>query len=161
MGTVGALGQVRAAINEPRLLQLLDYWLSKCAGGRLPARADVDPLEMRFILGNLILVDVLRDPLRFRYRLVGVNIGVNLGFKSTGGMLDQHPDPTFRRVAMEHYSQVATFGLPLAVRHNTTMDGRIRRYQVLLLPLARDGRTVDMVMAGQCFDLEVLNLGGR
>ena len=154
MSMGSALERVRAVIDEPRLLRLLDYWLSKRPGNRLPGRADIDPIDMPFILGNLILVDIEPDPFRVRYRLVGTNVTSLLGLNATGRYLDEHPDATFRVKAREDYHQVATSGEPAAVRHNTTMDGRVRHYQVLLLPLAADGRRVDMIMVGQCFDME-------
>jgi len=34
---------------------------------RFPARADIDPLDFGYVLGHVMLLDVLRDPLRFRY----------------------------------------------------------------------------------------------
>jgi hypothetical protein len=46
-------------IINPRLQQLYASWLAKRGGRRFPARADFDPIELRFILGNLILVDVV------------------------------------------------------------------------------------------------------
>src|SRR4051794_10782916 len=53
---------------------LYRYWQSLRRGRRLPARADVDPIEIPALLPNLILIDVEPSPLRFRYRLVGTRI---------------------------------------------------------------------------------------
>lgn len=140
-----------APIGKPELHQLCDYWLAKHRGDRLPLRADIDPQELRFIIGNLILVDVLRDPLRFRYRLMGSNLTRPTGMELTGKLLDEHPDSSFRALAAAHYTSVANTARPFATRHDMVLDGRLRRYDVLLLPLAGDGRTVDMIFAGQQF----------
>jgi len=61
---------------SPKLAYLYGYWLERCRpGGGLPRRGDIDPLEIARaapdLLPHLWMVDVLRDPYRFRYRLVG------------------------------------------------------------------------------------------
>lgn len=138
-------------LSSSRLRKLHEYWTARRPGGRLAGRQHIDPLELGFIIGHLALVDVLRDPLRFRYRLIGTHLVAQVGFDLTGRMLDEHPEPTFRRLAAQHYSHVATTAQALALRSDAVMDGRIRRYEVLLLPLARDGATVDMILAGMWF----------
>tara|TARA_R110002167_G_scaffold76520_3_gene212980 strand:- start:531 stop:1019 length:489 start_codon:yes stop_codon:yes gene_type:complete len=153
-----ALEQIRIAIDDPGLLRLLDYWSSKVAADRLPGRPDIDPQDMRFMLGNLLLVDVERGPLRFRYRLIGTNLTTHIGLDLTGRPVDDHPDPTFRAQALEIYAGeiyagLTKTGLPCGFCRNAMIDGRLRRYQVLFLPLAADGRTVDMVLAGISFDV--------
>ncbi|MGH6959636.1 MAG: hypothetical protein ACREE7_04055 [Dongiaceae bacterium] len=41
----------------------------------MPRRADIDPLEIpRRNLPDLMLIDVLHDPERYRYRLVGTRV---------------------------------------------------------------------------------------
>jgi hypothetical protein len=56
-------------IEDRRLAQLYDYWLSRKGSRRFPSRGDIDPLDFRYVLGHVMLVDVLRDPVRFRVRL--------------------------------------------------------------------------------------------
>jgi hypothetical protein len=145
---------VRETIDAPRLLQLLDYWQSKCPSGGLPGRPDLDPWEMRFILGNLLLVDVERPGPGFRYRLVGTNLTTRLGLDMQGRTFDDHPDPTFRARGLPIYTAIAETGVPQALCRDDIIDGRLRQYQVLLLPLAVDGRTVDMIMVAYHFDGE-------
>ena len=141
-----------AQVAHPDLRALHDYWQAKHRGGRLPARSDIDPLDLRYIIGNLILLDVLRDPLRFRYRLVGSNLTRFVRFEMTGRMLDEHPEPTFRRLAMEIYSEVAMTTLALSTRRDAVIDNRLRRYETIVLPLAADGHTVDMILVGIRFE---------
>src|SRR3546814_16147304 len=55
--------------QAPVLQSLLAYWQSKCGpGDRLPGRRDLEPLELRGLLPNIYLIDVLPDR-RFRIRL--------------------------------------------------------------------------------------------
>jgi hypothetical protein len=133
------------------LHRLYDYWQARQKDGRLPARADIHPSELRFLMGNLLLVEVLRDPLRFRYRLTGSNLSRFLKVELTGKLLDEHPDPDFRRQAAATYTTLAETAEPWAAQRDTLMDGRLRRYEVLLLPLAADGITVDMILGAMRF----------
>jgi hypothetical protein len=57
-------------IHNESLRRLYDYWNGKRAGREFPSRADLDPLELRWIVGNLLLLDVQRDPPRFRFRVM-------------------------------------------------------------------------------------------
>ncbi|MBL8835797.1 MAG: PAS domain-containing protein [Alphaproteobacteria bacterium] len=147
--------EIVATVAHPDLHKLYDYWRARGTPGRLPSRRDIDPLDMGFMLGNLILVDVVRDPdgpaPRFRYRLVGANLVNMLGIEMTGRMLDDHPDPQFREVAKRVYARVAEDARPTAARRDAVVDGRVRRYEAIHLPLAADGATVDMVLVGMRF----------
>ena len=59
-------------ITAPQLRQLYSYWSERRGTRRYPRRADLDPIGLRFILGNVILVDVIGgEPPRFRIRLHG------------------------------------------------------------------------------------------
>jgi hypothetical protein len=55
-------------------LEFYEYWLGKGrgAGKAMPARADIDPLDIPALLANVFLIDVVPgNPRRFRFRLVG------------------------------------------------------------------------------------------
>ena len=140
--------QVGGAISQPDLLRLFEYWLERCKESTLPARRDIDPLDLPYIIGNLILVDVEREPyLRFRYRLTGSLLSNQMRLNITGKLVEDHPDPTFRALANAVYTQVATSARPLAYRRDQIIDNRVRRYDVLILPLAADGSTVDKILS--------------
>jgi hypothetical protein len=141
---------VLAPIATPEIHRLYDDWHARCRGTRLPAAADLDVADLPYLAGNLLLVDVLRAPLRFRYRLVGANLAAGLPVDMTGRMVDEHPNAEFRRVALGVYTQVATTGRPIGVHRDVVMDKRLRRYDALHLPLAGDGATVDTIMVAIC-----------
>src|SRR5215831_13779062 len=57
--------------SEPSICRLVQYWRCRCVEGRLPARADIDPVALPYILANIFLLDVRRDEeprRRFRFR---------------------------------------------------------------------------------------------
>src|SRR6266849_5312118 len=57
---------------DRRIRALYDYWCGiHPTEAILPGRQHVEPLDLAEVLRWLWLVDVQREPLRFRYRLVG------------------------------------------------------------------------------------------
>lgn len=73
----------------PLLRSVHAYWDGKRQGRRMPARADLDPAEIKPLLPHLLLMDVLRDgspdwPLDFRYRLIGTFVDANMSARYTG-----------------------------------------------------------------------------
>src|SRR5689334_21825965 len=69
---------------SPRLARLHDYWIGKCAGRPLPSRADIEPLEMREWLGNLLLAEFFGDVEHYKVRLDGSNLIGHSGKDRTG-----------------------------------------------------------------------------
>lgn len=59
--------------------EAFQFWLDIVQSGAYPTRADVTPHSLRKVLPNLILIEVLRDPLDFRYRLVGTKVDYFVG----------------------------------------------------------------------------------
>ena len=134
-------------IENESLRRLYAYWDEKRAGRRFPARADFDPLELGFVLGNLSLIDVLYDPLRFRLRLHGTLAVSRLGYDLTGKFVDEIPDPEFRAVALETYKKLVEVEQPMRDVRETMLDSKTHRYEVIWLPLSDDGTRINMLMA--------------
>lgn len=61
-------------ITNGRLRELLEYWRSKRGSRLMPARADIDPIEIPTLLPIIGLVDVLDGGARFRFRLLGTEV---------------------------------------------------------------------------------------
>jgi hypothetical protein len=137
------------AIHSTKLRELYAYWRSKVAGGRLPSRADIDPAEIPLLLPHLFLVDVERNPQRFRFRLIGTQICAWAGRDATGMYVD---DPGFGRRTAEltrQYGEVAARGLAFYIEQPASRKERdYAFYDRIVMPLAQDGRTVDMLLCG-------------
>jgi PAS domain-containing protein len=58
-------------LNAPRLRAALTYWDAKRQNKLMPPRSDIDPVEIPRLLPYVMLIDVVREPLDFRYRLMG------------------------------------------------------------------------------------------
>jgi hypothetical protein len=65
---------IAEAVQDSRLCRLFSYWLAKKGDRRCPSRGDIDPLDFAYVLGHVILFDVIRDPLRFRVRVHGTEM---------------------------------------------------------------------------------------
>jgi len=140
-------------IVDPLLERLFEYW-DKQRGFRLmPSRADIDPVEMRFILGHLILIDVQRPALEFRIRLQGTKLAWWASGDFTGRLLDEVPLQELRSLAREYLTTVVETRAPFHSVGDRILDGIPRRFEVLILPLSGSSTAVDMLLgAVRCRD---------
>lgn len=135
---------------DPRVRRLYDYWrrIHPPLGG-LPGRQHVDPTEISDLLPWLWMVDVVRTPLRFRYRLVGTEQVAAMEHDFTGQFLDEaHP----RFLGSASYPQyvAAAERAEIGYLRGKPVFHLNKDYiaiERLLLPLARDGKSVDMLLA--------------
>lgn len=141
-------------VRQPLLGRLLRDWQLRCRDGLLPARHDFTPEQLRYILGNLILWDIQAEPLVATYRLYGSNFAIHRSGEMTGKRLDQLPDPVMRDMALHGLRRVLAERLPLLTRGRYTLPGSdtVIAMETLTLPLASDGRSIDMIMHGQFND---------
>jgi len=124
------------------------YWDGKRRGNELPARADIDPLEMVSFLPGIVLIDVVADARRFVYRLVGTREVAIRGRDPTGKSVAEGFYGASAAASMASYQDVVARRAPrLERREFTTPDGRYGREQVILLPLSDDGVRVNMIIA--------------
>jgi hypothetical protein len=140
-----------AASRDPRLRRFYDYWAGKRGERRFPARCDIDPLEFPYVLGNLLLVDVLRDPQRFRVRLHGTNLVTRMNYDMTGKLLDEVPRPEYRTYVLDRCRGLVASGEPLALVYDLVLDGWISRYEALWLPLSDDGINVTLLICAMMY----------
>jgi hypothetical protein len=140
------------AIRHPKLRQLYDYWNGKRGDRPMPSRADLDPVDIRFAIGDVILADVLEGtPPRFRIRLHGTNLAERTSFDLTGKMLDEMPVPEFRDLVTRSFRKVVRTREPLHALADRLLDGRMQRYEAIILPLSSDGEHVDRLMIGMIY----------
>jgi hypothetical protein len=130
--------------------QCFDYWRRITPTGRLPGRQHLWPGDMVAFLPHVWLLDVTRAPLRFRYRLIGTAEVRVLGADLTGGWLDEvHRDSWNDPIVRDRLRFIAETGRPTWAR-TPVLWGAEREHQIIencLLPLARDGAQVDMILA--------------
>ena len=153
-GVVGRADIILAQDLHPRVRAIVAHWAAMGQEDRLPGRCDLDPRAIPRLLPNVWLVDVERSPaLRFRYRLAGTRITRAFSEDPTGRYLDEvHQDFGSNGVALYLQEVVETgqaswrTGKPAFWELND-----FAHIERVYLPLAADGRTVDMILAFSIF----------
>jgi PAS domain-containing protein len=135
------------AVSEPRLRRFYAYLEDKRAGRDFAARRDIDPLDFPYILGHVVLLDVLHDPFRLRYRIVGTGLAAWRGYDLQGKFVDDHPDPEYRQFVLARYRETVERRSATGGAYELFLDGKPRRYQSIRAPLSDDGTTINMIIA--------------
>lgn len=140
-------------IRDARLQGLHRYWMSKLGERAMPARADIDPIEMKAWLGNLLLVEFPEDRMQYRIRLDGVNIVQFYGSSRQGRGVEVMTAEEERSIVLPQYFTILDNKLPAyyEARFQTSEGIPTVQYK-LLLPLSDDGVRVNMVLGGLYFD---------
>lgn len=153
-GIVGDADVILAQDVHARIRAIMTCWLEMGPGGRLPGRQHFDPLAVPRLLPNVWLVDVERaEGLRFRYRLAGTRIARAFRDDPTGRYLDEvHADFASNGVA-NSLSEVVERRLPSWRTGRPTFWelSDFAHIERIYLPLASDGRAVDMILALSVF----------
>lgn len=117
----------------------------------MPARADIDPVELRQLLPNVYLLEVL-GPSRYRYRLIGTRIVSRLQADATGRDVDRSLFGENVGAIIEMYDHVANQREP--VINNARLfwtEVNWLNYTSVILPLTMDGATVGMMLGAMDF----------
>jgi len=137
-----------SAIRSDVLRQLVAHWHDMRGGRRMPARADFDPLDVRYALGYLSLIDVQRDPLRYYFRLDGSKQVDLFGIDCTRRYLDEAMPADHAAMATMSYREVVDSRTPRYHRRTIPFHQRLIDYEIVILPFSSDGQRVDMLMTG-------------
>jgi hypothetical protein len=147
-----------AQLYRSKHRQLYAYWDGKRpAAGRLPARRHLDPVELRALLPYLWLLDVGqgRNGATFRTRLSGTATTALYGVEPTGLWFEElYAEPYLSR-QLATYRAVVAAARPHLSRLTVPLHGREHCvYDRLILPLATDGATVDMLLGIHAYEAE-------
>ena len=130
--------------NPPRIRQLFEDWDERKRGNPFPGWDTFDPIDLKYILGNLVLLDVEPGaPYKSRYRVYGSKVIAQRGCDLTGRYVDDVPPADRRAFLNDNYSMIAESGSSLHAIRYVRQDGHKFHNEFLFLPLASYGRTVD------------------
>jgi hypothetical protein len=139
---------------DDRLETLLDYWNLKRGHRRAPSRRDLDPRDIARLLPCLHLIDVEREPLRFRHRLVGSEVIDMLGRNATGQYFG---NGLYGRAADEILDTMKTLASQIRpYRRRSRLEWHRADWltmEALELPLIDESGQVNMVLCGRSFML--------
>lgn len=122
----------------------------------MPARADIDPADLKRILPNITLSKIDRESRRVRYTLVGTRCVAHAAMDYTGHYLDELDfscdlDTDWHEV----YRTLCREKRPvLGLVRAAMKDGKVCEMAEVLLPLSDDGETVT-----HCISAEDAKLG--
>lgn len=140
------------AETPPDVQAVYRYWKAKCAGRRMPRRADLDPADLVRYLPSVMLVDVLPSERRlgkpsYVYRLAGTREVAVRGFDPTGKPVDSYCFGLSAEAALANYDQVVESRAPwIDPFEMLSADSTILDRETLFLPLSSDGIDVDMIL---------------
>jgi hypothetical protein len=134
---------------HPDVQFLYEYWRSIFPDCRLPGRQHFDPAEVLRLLPSLLLIDVHREPISFKIRLVGSKIEEFAGENLTGKRFAHRLKGSHLRRAEKNLRTVVKLKEPSWRRGKPLIrwEKNFVELERLFLPLASDGETVDMILA--------------
>jgi len=138
--------------DEPHRL-IYDYWRARVRNGRLPGRADFDPVDVPSVLRFLVLVDLSLAARTVRFRVFGTEAQSFWGEDHTGADL---ADIT----TGDYYDYICGLYFGCAERRAPVLGDSLFRWdrdrsvvaRRLFLPFAANGTVVDQVLLCQVFD---------
>jgi hypothetical protein len=141
--------QLPPVTAHPKMIRLYEYWRKKAPGpGLLPSRRDIDPTDIPALLDNIWMLDVVGEPRRFRFRLIGDAMQRKGIPGRPGEFVDQFFSPGIADERMAALHAVASARQPSWARGRPQLAHRtqIDELERILLPLASDGRAVDVLL---------------
>lgn len=154
-----AVGEVfdPAYLPDNKLVRLFGYWQGLCREGKIPSRRDIDPVEIPDLLPNIFLLDVVGDADDFVFRLAGTLVEDAFSMPLRGRSIAEIQRQAGIPIPVAHHVEVARGGGPRYREGKMLVAGREHwRVRRLLLPLASDGRVIDVLIGCAIF-----LLGGR
>lgn len=129
--------------------ELFAYWASLRRTGLLPARADIHPEAFKRLLPTVSLIDVASGENRraYRLRLAGTGLYSVYGREITGCALEDVYGARAAEYWREELDRIVDERRPGVGCHSLAWRGAGHMQLLWLrLPLASDGRNVDMIL---------------
>ena len=138
-------------ITDDRVRKAFAYWELVRHGRLMPSRKDIDPLDLKFCLGWICMVDVHYEPrLRFRFRLDGSKLVELTGFDLTGKYIDEIDSEEYRQLSQMVYGRVVDTKAPLFFGNRENWLERGFYMESVTLPLSDNGFDVSGLMEVIC-----------
>lgn len=144
----------RCLADDQTLSSVHAYWMSKMPSEGLPTRDSIEPSDIKGLLPNVGLIDVLDGGENFRYRLIGTGMVNVFGRDFTGVTLGEaHKDGEYGRFLHKLYGEaVSTRGAVYCESRFVYTSDRNMLIRRLLMPLAGPDGDVEMLFFSNTFD---------
>jgi hypothetical protein len=142
-----------AVLSDPTVATIFAYWDSKRGARRMPRRADLDPVDLRGLVNNVALYDVVEPGARYRVRLVGSDIVAFDGRNTIGEWVGAGKPP---EIVAQMNSMLTSIVTGRAPRFRAGLaywsgDKAYRRFESCFLPLSPDDNAVTMILNAVSF----------
>ncbi|HKX07283.1 MAG TPA: hypothetical protein VJN67_03785 [Stellaceae bacterium] len=142
-----------SSLKVPYMRAALDRWRAAASGGALPSECAVNPLGLAEAAGFSGLIDVLRNPLDFKYRYFGPKMATALGADYTGRRVSELDPRKYIGLLMVDYVSAVNDREPVFSRLAMHLDAKRQwSYVRLLMPLSNSGRDADAIWAVTHYD---------
>lgn len=129
------------------LSDIYSYWNSRRGDRPMPARADIDPLDLRGRLGRIHLLRV-ESPRLFRYVVYGSLVTNPDARDMTGHTTGEYRDSAFGELVTRHLEQCVSERAPVCYDISAELDEQPYTYTRISLPLAGAAGDVEMILVG-------------
>ena len=129
-------------VDVPYMQAALRQWERARGDLLMPSEQSAAPLSVESAHANTALIDVLRDPRDFKFRVFGPGLIAGQGMHHTGWLASAIEPSGYAALLKQTYEEVIHERAP-AFHHLKLIDARgDRSYFRLLLPLSENGRDV-------------------
>lgn len=137
----------RRALSDPKIRKVYDYWSGKCRGDLLPARGEIDPVDIYDCLSWLMILDVIDGGRDFRIRLAGSQVEEAHDRTLKGVMLGELGEGAELAAMLERLRAVVAGRTPDFRPASLAMVGRsFLEFERVALPLAENGGAVSHLL---------------
>ena len=144
---------------HPDTVAFYGYWLRISPPGTLPGRQHFDPVDLGRLLSRVSLYEVSRDPVRYRCRVLCRRSVEVLGIDLTGRFIDECvKDSSASALWMADMEEVVVEQVPIYRKRRSRLRPELDTLlaEAISVPLARDGKNVDMIASHVLWSLDHL-----
>jgi len=146
------LGELAAVELERAIAALRAVWSRLKGDARVPLRSAFDPEVLKPWLPNIVIVEAVGVPVRFRVRLAGTAAVGFAGRDFTDKFLDDVIPPAHYPATIAPYIDAMASGQPIEddiLREQfIAPDGTSLPVRRLVMPCSSDGRAIDRFVVG-------------
>lgn len=132
---------------HPKLQALHVFWERKRGSRPLPARGELDVIDLWPWLGNLMLIEVENGGADYLYRVYGTVIADYFNRDLTGRRTSSLT-PDVQTVVRAEYNQAISGARPIIIHRARSVQQRRVRASKLILPLGPDCGSADHLLVG-------------
>lgn len=141
-----------AAPVHPKNVTLVQYWSSKADAAGIVHRSDINPVDLKKVIGGLFIVEPVDDGADLLYRLVGFQNESRLGMRCMGRRFSECYAPGMAADQIAFHLQVAASGKPAFLSGRLLgLDLEYVNFEASYLPVRTDGGGWQMM--GGMYDL--------